>query len=141
MQWIAEQLGGVAPAALGALVGRLTSGGSACYCHFDSSPLDEGLLAILRGQLDRCGPEQLTCPVAAPCPPCEQPVGGFAVAAGCGALLGVTLTLLLQVLLLARGRAVPHAPAARQEVLDIQTAGAVTPAGLRRLRDGDNTGH
>ena len=47
-----------------------------CTCHFDASP-DEALIGLLKGQLDRCGPEHLhgqpqftpECPACAPCPP------------------------------------------------------------------------
>ncbi|CAK0829145.1 unnamed protein product, partial [Prorocentrum cordatum] len=89
MHWLAEQLGGVGSAFVGAYLGASATG-THCSCHFESSPVDEGLLTILRAQLDRCGPERLH---AAAAPVCAQPVGGFLVAAGLGLLLGVSLTL------------------------------------------------
>ena len=47
--------------------------GRACACHcacdiFGST--DRELISALRGQLDRCGPDQLKIPAALPPPPC-----------------------------------------------------------------------
>ncbi|CAK0811644.1 unnamed protein product [Prorocentrum cordatum] len=89
MHWLAEQLGGAGSAFVGAYLGASTAS-THCSCHFESSPVDEGLLTILRAQLDRCGPERLH---AAAAPVCAQPVGGFLVAAGLGLLLGMATTL------------------------------------------------
>ncbi|CAK0810326.1 unnamed protein product, partial [Prorocentrum cordatum] len=63
--------------ALGTWLGGTSQGhGCECSCHFEASP-DEALIGLLKGQLDRCGPEHLhgqpafapDCPACAPCPP------------------------------------------------------------------------
>ncbi|CAK0872167.1 unnamed protein product [Prorocentrum cordatum] len=51
--WVAA-IGGQA---LGTWLGS-SSNGCDCSCHFDASP-DEALIGLLKGQLDRCGPEHL----------------------------------------------------------------------------------
>ncbi|CAK0907225.1 unnamed protein product, partial [Prorocentrum cordatum] len=56
--------------ALGTWLGCSHSAACDCSCHFDASP-DEALIALLKGQLDRCGPEHLHGhpTVVASCPP------------------------------------------------------------------------
>ena len=56
-----------------------------------SSVHDRDLVALLQGQLDRCGPENLVCPA---CPPCHACVPLWA-----GALVGSALTILAVFLL------------------------------------------
>ncbi|CAK0862617.1 unnamed protein product, partial [Prorocentrum cordatum] len=131
MQRAADQLGGLAPAELGAAIGRLASSGSnSCACHFDSSPLDEGLLAILRVQLDRCGPDHLHCPRA---PQCGPSACGLLVAAGLGLLLGAACTLGLQAALAGRARTPVAAPAAEQPVVLVDYPEDPNPTWHRRL--------
>ena len=58
MRW----LGGVTGHVLGMWIG---SRGASCHCSFEH---DTALLGVLKTQLDRCGPEQLTGPPAPTCP-------------------------------------------------------------------------
>ena len=83
-------LGGLSTQILGTWIG---SRGSTCHCSFDH---DAALLGVLKAQLDRCGPEQLTSPPAIPCP---GPSGWLFVAVGLLCVLsficGVVVALLL----------------------------------------------
>lgn len=56
------------------------------------------IVALLGKQLDRCGPEQLTCPICPGCPELRCPVPGPAYGAfAAGAAVGILLTLLIGV--------------------------------------------
>lgn len=45
------------------------------------SAVDQGLVDVLKAQLDRCGPENLVCPACPACPACAQCTPWWAVAA------------------------------------------------------------
>ena len=70
-----------------------------CLCDCTPTRPDEGVLELLRQQLQRCGPERLTaCPAAPPgppAPPCPGIVGPLAAAFLAGALAGGLLVALL----------------------------------------------
>ena len=68
------------------VVAQLVLGGPRCNCHC-GAVADPGLLSLIEGQLSRCGPEQLTQPVAPPACPLQWAFGI------CGFLLGVLCCL------------------------------------------------
>ena len=124
--WGADWLG----PAVALWLGQFWSSDS-CTCNFTGEVchVSEQIIELLRGQLDRCGPAQLSCP---PCPGCPVPVcpsgsagGGllvFVVGALCGAILvsaGPHLALRW------RREAVEHTPA---------TPWVTTPTTRRALR-------
>ena len=70
-----------------------------CHCECLASRAPEPALELLREQLQRCGPERLSCPtqLACPeppgCPPPAACVGAFVLGALFGALLAVLAVL------------------------------------------------
>ncbi|CAK0895895.1 unnamed protein product [Prorocentrum cordatum] len=83
---------------LGALSERWTGAGRSgvaevsCRCVFEGSDTTDGLVAILREQLARCGPEHLQGVACQPCPPCPLPPGHYTGLDLCGAaVVGVAL--------------------------------------------------
>ena len=86
MDWAFRGLQAVAPLAPYLLPPRCPD----CSCVADCSVPSE-IVGLLGKQLDRCGPEQLTCPVCPSCPELRCPVegpafGAFAAGAAVGAL-------------------------------------------------------
>ena len=71
---------------------------SSCDCYCSSDP-SQAVLDILERQLQRCGPEHLTCP-AATCSPCAAPwlawhlIALFVAGVWCGFLLAHRLAVL-----------------------------------------------
>ena len=58
------------------MVTSLLSGSRDCRCHVDFAGLPDpsgAVLDLLRGQLERCGPERLQCPACPPCPGFDLP--------------------------------------------------------------------
>ena len=105
-----------------------------CSCVFEQLPgIDHAVLDVLKGQLDRCGPERLrdTCPEVH-CPECLQHFGlsvGLALGFASGVLVVFAFGFLHQ-----RPRAI---------IQDKENGGdhfvkANTPAGLRRLKYGES---
>ncbi|CAK0845014.1 unnamed protein product [Prorocentrum cordatum] len=125
---------------LGALSERWTGPGRSgiaevsCRCVFEGSDTTDGLVAILREQLARCGPEHLQGVACQPCPPCPLPPGHYTGLDLCGAaVVGVALGAGLATAgWLAAGS--PGRPAARARALAVEDdAGGThvaTPAGL-----------
>jgi len=105
-----------------------------CSCAFEQPPsIDLAVLDVLRGQLDRCGPERLrdTCPEVR-CPECF-PHNGLLVGLVAGFAAGVAVVLILDCVTRRRGRFI------RDE--EDESANVVrpnTPLGLRRLRNGNS---
>ena len=62
------------PSALGSLVGQLL-GNRDCIFKFDGDvcAVNQQVVKLLQGQLERCGPRQLSCPTCGPCPLHECP--------------------------------------------------------------------
>ena len=82
-----------AVAVAGWVAGSLGPRSHYCHCVVEGNlcALNEQVLGLLQGQLDRCGPAQLSCP---PCPvdrrPEPRPCLAFEAFAG-GVLLGLVL--------------------------------------------------
>eukprot|EP00959_Pyramimonas_sp_CCMP1952_P289505 6055290-Pyramimonas_sp.AAC.1 len=68
---------------LGALAERWAGGSRdavaevTCRCAFEGPGITDGLVAILREQLARCGPEHLQGTPCQPCPSCPVPFGHY----------------------------------------------------------------
>ncbi|CAK0901538.1 unnamed protein product [Prorocentrum cordatum] len=78
--------------AIGTWLGS-SSSGCDCSCHFDASP-DEALIGLLKGQLDRCGPEHLHGqPTFTPA--CPEP-GHTRLELGLSLVLGLVLGAVLR---------------------------------------------
>jgi hypothetical protein len=81
---------------VGWLVGRLGAASSECVCHcsFAADP-NEGVIALLGKQLERCGPERLSCPVCVPtaCPAVEECEASGLGFSGCVVLLLVGVVI------------------------------------------------
>jgi hypothetical protein len=86
------------PSALGSLVGQLL-GNRDCVFKFDGDvcAVNQQVVNLLQGQLDRCGPQQLSCPACGPCPPQECPPAPSLT--GQGVALGVIIGALLAIVL------------------------------------------
>ena len=87
------------PAALGSLVGQLL-GSRDCVFKFDGDvcAVNQQVVNLLQGQLDRCGPQQLSCPACGPCPIHECPPCHALTGAGValGVAVGVTAVVTVQ---------------------------------------------
>ncbi|CAK0844871.1 unnamed protein product [Prorocentrum cordatum] len=130
---------------LGALSERWTGPGRSglaevsCRCVFEGSDTTDGLVAILREQLARCGPEHLQGVACQPCPPCPLPPGHYAGLDLCGAaVVGVALGAgLATAAWLAAGS--PGRPAVRGRALAVEDdaggAHVATPAAMARALD------
>ena len=86
MDWVLRGIRAAAPLTPYLLTPRCPD----CSCVADCS-VDAELVGLLGRQLERCGPEQLTCPVCPGCPElrCPEPgpaYGAFFAGAVCGAL-------------------------------------------------------
>ena len=93
MDWVLRGIRAAAPLTPYLLTPRCPD----CSCVADCS-VDAELVGLLGRQLERCGPEQLTCPVCPGCPELRCPEPGpayaaFFAGAACGAL-AVTAGLL-----------------------------------------------
>lgn len=89
-----------------------------CECHFDGDlcSVNTELLEVLKSQLDRCGPERLSCPG---CPPVICPgSSGLPVA---GAFVGGVVVGGLLVIVLASRRTRTQPAVARDELPLIAT--------------------
>ena len=134
---------------LGALSERWTGPGRSgvaevsCRCVFEGSDTTDGLVAILREQLARCGPEHLQGVACQPCPPCPLPPGHYTGLDLCGAaVVGVALGAgLATAAWLAAGA--PARPLARARALAVEDdAGGThvaTPSALGRGRRAPGT--
>ncbi|CAK0812001.1 unnamed protein product, partial [Prorocentrum cordatum] len=91
MDWAFRGLQAVAPLAPYLLPPRCPD----CSCVADCSVPTE-IVGLLGRQLDRCGPEQLTCPVCPGCPEVRCPAPGPALGAfAAGAAIGALTTALV----------------------------------------------
>ena len=135
MDWALRGLQAVAPFTPYLLPPRCPD----CHCLADCT-VPSDIVGLLGRQLDRCGPEQLTCP-SCPVQRCPEPapaLGAFAAGAAVGALAVIVAALALQ---LRRPGAAP-APAiddgepllALAEGDEGRPAAAATPASLRASR-------
>ena len=133
---------------LGALSERWSGAGRgglaevSCRCVFEGSDATDGLVAVLREQLARCGPEHLQGAACQPCPPCPVPLGHYTGLDLCGAAaVGLALGAgLASAAWLAAGRPAATAGGARALAVEDDVgrfAGATdvaTPSSLGRGR-------
>ena len=86
------------PSALGSLVGQLF-GNRDCVFKFDGDvcAVNQQVVNLLQGQLERCGPQQLSCPACGPCP--FQECRAYPDLTGQGVLLGVFIGAALVIIL------------------------------------------
>ena len=125
----------------GQAIGTWLGGGTRsceCSCRFEASP-DEALVGLLKGQLDRCGPEHLHGqPAVAPaCPPVGHTFLELLLVLVIGVVLGVLLRELF--VALCRRSAVPasaelNGGGADGEGLGEPPAGRTRPRLLRSNR-------
>ena len=112
-----------------------------CHCHCPEAVVDPGLLGIVRGQLNRCGPERLS-PV---CPPCHCNFTGlpepatykFFIVFFAGILVGVIFAIIF---FKRREHLKEHqvAPTSRPAPSSRPSITGLSPSSLRSLKDGSS---
>ena len=89
-----EWLGAVGVHAIASLV-TAPAGRCTCDVRVTEGEVNSQLLDILKGQLDRCGPDRLVCPQCQQLGHCETPFGSLILVGVVGLLIGLLLGRLI----------------------------------------------